>query len=137
MNDFFELRPAAVDEIDQIKKLADQNKQYLGFILLPTLIQAQKRDWLIVAVGKKTGKILGFINVWRRRDNWVTVMELCVVDCYRKYGIGVALMNYFPRPLKLKCTIENPANKFYARVGCKTAGIETGKKRKLQKWILI
>jgi GNAT superfamily N-acetyltransferase len=128
---------ATTEHLEEIKALADANKKWLGFVNRTALKEAQAKGWLYVAVGKKTGKVLGFANVWKRRDGWTTVMEICIAEPYRGYGLGADLLHKLPKPLRLKCTVDNPANEFYKRVGCKLEGQDEGKKRALNIWILI
>jgi ribosomal protein S18 acetylase RimI-like enzyme len=132
-----EIRLATIEDLGAVKQLADANRKWLGFVNRTGLAEAQAKGWLYVAIGKRTGKVLGFANVWRRKDGWATVMEICIDADYRGQGLGAKLLHALPKPFRLKCTVDNPANEFYKRVGCKLEGQDEGKKRALNIWILI
>jgi ribosomal protein S18 acetylase RimI-like enzyme len=110
------IRAATLEDLFQVKLIAVENKSTLGFILQPSLELAVKKGWLLVAIEGET--IVGFLNMWQRRDGWSTVMELCVQAGYRNRGYGRALLAATPRPIRLKCLANNTtANEFYYNTG--------------------
>lgn len=129
------VRTATIEDISTIKQIADRNRYTLGFIPRPNLIEAQSKGWLWVAC--EDSQVLGFANCWRRRDGWLTIRELCVAEQRRNQGIGQLIIMALPRPIRLKCPVDNRSNDFYRKLGfCKVA-VEPGKKRALNVWQLI
>lgn len=120
------IRPAGESDIPEIKKIADANKRYLGFTKGVILVASIAKTELHVAVLEK--RIVGFIRWHKRRDDWITVYELCVDETYRKQGIGRKLMDAIGNGLvKLKCHFDNPAMQFYKRLGFKVVSSEITK----------
>lgn len=127
------IRLADIDDIDEIKKIADQNKKEIGFILWPIMTASAKANELFVAFCQN--QVAGFIRWHKRKDGWSTVYEICVDEKFRKIGIGKKLLSRIPKPIRLKCPIDNESNTFYKRLGFTLTGQEPGKKRKLNVWI--
>lgn len=59
------------------------------------------------------------------------IYEIAVPKAWQGKGIGAAMINALPRPIRLKCTQDNPANGFYLRVGFILIDTEAGRKRPL------
>ena len=127
------VRYAHVGDLAAIKKIANQYKSELGYVMLPALREAIKRFELYVAfVG---AEIVGFVHFRTRRDGWHTVYELAAHRDWQKRGIGRMLLSAVPAPVRLKCTIDNaPANGFYEAAGMKNISREPGRKRELYVW---
>lgn len=70
----------------------------------------------------------------RRRDGRSTIYEVAVDKRYQGSGIVRALVQAVPTPVQLKCTVENPANRFYERIGFRVVKREPGKHRELNVW---
>jgi hypothetical protein len=47
-----EITVATLEHLEEIKALADANKQWLGFVNRTGLKEAQAKGWLYVAIGK-------------------------------------------------------------------------------------
>lgn len=130
-----EVRPATREDIPAVKKLADQNKHSIGFVNSAALAQNADKGWLLVAGLDK--EIVGFLNPWHRRDGWTTVMELCVAQTHRRSGIAQLLVGVLPRPVRLKCTVDNvEGNAFYRALDFQLVRTEPGKTRALNIWEL-
>lgn len=132
------IRLATTDDLDLVKYIADRpdNKKVLGFINRAALTEAIAKDSLYVAEDKDYGVIAGFMNVWRRQDGWVTVMELCIDSGYRKQGIGRELIDTLkPKSIRLKCPEGEPANGFYERLGFTFKRTTIGRNRNLNLWM--
>lgn len=127
------IRLADIDDIPEIKKIADQNKKEIGFILKPIIEASAKTNELFVAFYQN--RVAGFIRWHKRQDGWSTVYEICVDQKFRRIGIGRRLMARIPKPIQLKCPIDNEFNRFYRRLGFILTGQEPGKKRTLNIWI--
>ncbi len=126
------IRYAKVDDIPAIKRIGNQYKAELGFVNTAAL--KKSIDLFSLFVAEYRGMIVGFVNYYHRRDEWNTVYEIAVHRDYCGRGIGRALLEAVPTPRRLKCTIENPANRFYESVGMKMVRREQGKKRPLNVW---
>ena len=64
-----------------------------------------------------------------------TIYEIAVDERWRGLGVGRALLNAVPPPVRLKCTQDNVrGNAFYASAGMTLIGSEAGKHRPLNVW---
>lgn len=119
-------RLAEERDIPQIKKIADVDKRWLGFISRAWMGASITQEELRVAVVGTT--VAGFVRYHKRRDGVVTVYEICVAQAFRRRGLGKHLIcalgdNY----LRLKCHQNNPACGFYKSLGFEVAGTFTSK----------
>lgn len=128
------IRYAKEDDLPEIKRIANQYKNELGFVMLPALKASILKRSLLVAVD--TTGIVGFVNYNPRKDGTQTIYEIAVDRDHRGQHIGAGLIAAVPHPIKLKCTVDNPANDFYQAQGFKHAGTEDGRKRRLNLWQL-
>ena len=127
--------------IGEIKIIADANRDTIGFILRPALLEAMERKELIV-VKALNNKVMGFINYHHRQDRQTTIYEICVKTSYRHRGIGRRLIRTVVNEayslgkdrIVLKCPEGLPANRFYSRLGFCHVSTENGKKRRLNVW---
>lgn len=103
--------------------MADRHRSELGFVLRSALQAAIDRGELLVVEGH------GFVHYHRRRDGWHTVYELV-----SEGGVGRLLLDAVPRPLRLKCPADLPANAFYQFVGGTLVRTDPGKRRPLNVW---
>lgn len=121
------------NDIKSIKKITNQLRQELPFVMNVVLMDAISKDELYVA--DKDGLIVGFIHFHKRKDGWNTVHEIGILKEYQGTGVGKKLFNMIPKPRRLKTTEDNiKANEFYKRQGLKLTGQEQGKKRLLNIW---
>ncbi len=127
------VRLADIDDIDEIKKIADQYKKEIGFIVWPIFTNSAKAGELFVAFYQN--QVAGFIRWHKRKDGWSTVYEICVDEKFRKLGIGNKLISRVPKPIRLKCPTDNQYNGFYRHLGFILTGQESGRKRALNVWI--
>lgn len=119
-------------DIPNIKKIAQQYKNELGFVNSAALRESIQRFGLFVAI--QQSEIVGFMNTRTRRDGVTVVYEIAVRKDKRGQGIGRALMIAAGNNVRLKCTAENIANEFYAAIGMNCVGTEAGRKRALHVW---
>jgi N-acetylglutamate synthase-like GNAT family acetyltransferase len=137
-------RLATLEDVPVIKYIADRNKKTIGFVNRGALIEAIEHDCLYVAEDIADGCVIGFANIWkRRRDDWITLMEICIDVDYRRCGAGRALItkirhSNFDRPVRLKCPVDNESNEFYRALGFRMIRTEPaqGKKRALNVWVV-
>lgn len=121
------------DDIKPIKKITNQLRKELPFVMNVVLMDAISKDELYVA--DRNGIIIGFIHFHKRKDGWNTIHEIGVLKEYQGTGVGKKLFNMTPKPRRLKTTVDNiKANEFYKRQGLKLIGQEQGKIRLLNIW---
>lgn len=123
------IRAAADEDIPAIKRIANQHKNELGFVMTPSLRRGIEESELHVAL--VNGRVVGFVNWHLRRDGWSTVYEIAVERDHQRAGIGAELLATVMRPTRLKVTQDNPANAFYRNQGFTLARTEKGRKRAL------
>ena len=123
------VRLATLDDIDSIKKIADKHTKEIGFVLRPALLKHCNEKTLLVY--EIDGEVVGFCNYHRRRDSINVIYEICVSDNYRNKGIAKQLIDNVPKPIRLKCPVDNESNKFYVHIGARLVKTVAGKKRDL------
>lgn len=124
------VRFAVESDLQAVKKIANQYKDELGYVMLPALRESLARKTLIVA--EQNGFVVGFVNYRACRDGWQTVYEIAVDKRHAGQHIGAALLACVPKPIRLKTTVDNEAARaFYARQGFCEVERETGRKREL------
>lgn len=123
------VRLATLDDISDIKKIADKNSKEIGFVLRPALEEHCKKNTLLVC--EFDDKIAGFCNYHHRKDGINVIYEICVSKDFRNKGLAKELINSVPRPIRLKCPVDNESNKFYQHIGAKLVETVPGRKRDL------
>lgn len=117
-------RRATSADLDWVKRLADRHKREIGFVVRGALAAAIEREELLVCEG------VAFCHYRTRRDGVAVIYEIVS----EQPGCGRALLEATPRPTRLKCPVDLPANEFYARMGGTLVTTETGKVRALNVW---
>lgn len=140
------IRLAKPEDVDGAKLIAAQCAEELGFVNIATLLEAQKKDWLLIAsrhdIENQSEEVIGFINFRIKKDNNGTLYEIAVKKDYRGKGIGKRLLNDLiwrvfvtgGTELRLKCPVDLLANNFYQRNNFILYGTEPGRKRELNIW---
>jgi len=127
------IRWAVEGDLPAIKKIANQYKTELGFVMLQSLRRAITKNELYVA--EYGQRVVGFCNWHRCQDGWTTIYEVAVDKTRRGEQIGRALVETVPLPRRLKCTRDNDrANRFYKHIGGEIVALEQGRKRMLYRW---
>lgn len=131
-----QVKVAVIEDLQQIKALADAHRHELGFVnksIIDAAIKAQE----ILYVRDR-----GFLHFHHRQDKISTLYHFCVKSDWQRQGIGRQLINaweehskkYGINCLRLKCPIDLPANGFYSRLGFQRINIDPGKHRPLVVW---
>lgn len=124
------IRLATELDLVDIKRIANQNREFIGFVMKVSLMEAIQKKSLFVFVEESS--VIGFVHYHPRKDGWHTIHELAVDKRFHHIGIGQQLFDSVPLPIRLKTTVDNKiALNFYAKNGMSIIGIENGKKRKL------
>lgn len=126
------IRYASTDDIPAVKKIADSYKKELGFVNRTALAEAIVKLEVYIAILDQ--KIVGFVHWHQRIDGWRTLYEIAVSPAYRGLGLGSFLLSAVATPVRLKCTQDNPANKFYESQGMQCIGVDPGRVRPLNIW---
>jgi N-acetylglutamate synthase-like GNAT family acetyltransferase len=134
------IRHALTEDLDAIKKLADSNKDSIGFVMRSALAFGIEHRWLLVA--EHNGQVTGFAHYRHRRDQQSTLYELCVREESRGQQIGKMLINALLEEaraqgktcLLLKTPTDLQANGFYKHLGFVKREVQPGKKRDLNVW---
>ena len=124
------IRLASEQDLKDIKRIANQNREFIGFVMKVALMEAIQKKSLFVF--EDVSGVVGFVHYHPRKDGWHTIHELAVSKQLQAKGVGQQLFNTVPLPIRLKTTEDNVnALKFYAKNGMNIVGVENGKKRKL------
>ncbi len=137
------VKPIHPETIDDVKILADANRNSLGFITKKKFEEAVEQQRGKVAL--QDDMVVGFV-IYRHRkiDSQTTLSEICVHNDYHNQRIGSKLMLALIQDcehrcrefIQLKCPVDLAANGFYERLGFRLHTIEEGKKRQLKVWRL-
>lgn len=124
------IRLATEHDLTDIKRIANQNREFIGFVMKVALMESIQKKSLLVF--EDLSGVVGFVHYHPRKDGWHTVHELAVSKNLHSKGVGQQLFDSVPLPIRLKTTEDNlKALRFYAKNGMTIVGIENGKKRKL------
>jgi N-acetylglutamate synthase-like GNAT family acetyltransferase len=136
------VREALAADISSVKRLFDQHRIELGFVLRPTLEKAVQAREVLVVVTK--GQILGAVHFHHRHDKQTTLYHIAVSNSKHRKGIGTALIKALGEVcvvreqihILLKCPADLSANLFYAHLGFQHERTESGKRRALHIWVV-
>ncbi len=117
-----------------IKRISNQHREYLPFVMRVAIEDSIKRNEVIVC--EKDKRVIGFIHFHKRRDGYTTIHEVGVDRNFLSIGIGKNLINMIEKPIQLKVTTDNPANDFYKKLGFRFIKEIKGNKRNLNLYIL-
>jgi ribosomal protein S18 acetylase RimI-like enzyme len=131
-------------EIAGIKRIADDNKLELGFVLQPALAESLTAQRILVAKLDGIAGITGFLHYRHRKDRITKVYQICVDKQHRGKGVGEKLLDELRRNaaqmeqerLLLNCPEGLLANDFYRKYGFVQLGTLPGKRRRLIVWTL-
>ncbi|HPZ55674.1 MAG TPA: GNAT family N-acetyltransferase [Bacillota bacterium] len=138
-----DVRLAHSSDLEPVKRLADDNRDSIGFLPRAAFQESIKRGWLLVA--KVDGEPVGFVRFRpRATDDVCTLYEICVSHSWRRRGIGTLLLDalkahaqhHNKRWIRLKCPTDLEANRFYLQYGFRKIGCSEGKARPLVEWAM-
>lgn len=129
----FLIRLAKNEDYPFIKKISNQWKSELGFVMRVAIEESIKKDEVYVATIDNI--VIGFVHFHKRKDGWNTIHEIGIDKEYIKKGIGKKLFMKVPFPRQLKTTVDNDnANNFYKKMGMSLIKVINGRKRNLNFW---
>jgi GNAT superfamily N-acetyltransferase len=140
MNQSVEVASATIADVDQIKRIADANRQSLGFLTRGTIAAATIDGRVLIA--RWLGCLVGFATYRHRKDGQTTLLDLCVDQDSRNSGVGASLVDELLnrarvqgcQAVRLKCPRDLPANRFYEAMGFTMLTTVPGRKRSLNVW---
>lgn len=132
------IRKAKKNDIEQIKEIADNETNALGFVNRKAFLEGIDNKTVFVAcVGQE---IIGFQQYYhRKRDQQTTLYRKAVKKEWRNQGVGTKLVDAVVKEsrilgrkfLLLKCPIDNRSNIFHKKYGFQKIDTENGRRRKL------
>lgn len=137
------VRPAEMADISECKRMADANREALGFLTGVVFSDAAQRGRLLVA--HMNERVVGFVRYNHRvRGTETALYDICVNDDARYHGVGRTLIKALTEECRrsnrasivLRCPASLPANGFYQRLGFLHCGTEPGRRRALSVWRL-
>lgn len=124
------IRLANSGDFKEIKRIANQNREFIGFVMNVALEESVKNKSLLVI--ENYSEVVGFVHYHPRKDGWNTIHEIAIDKNYHGMGFGQQLFDEVPLPIRLKTTKDNVnAISFYEKNGMKMVRVEQGKKREL------
>ncbi|OQA17397.1 MAG: GTP cyclohydrolase FolE2 [bacterium ADurb.Bin363] len=133
---------ATSEHLDQIKVIADKNRDSLGFIIRSAVVKAIDNKEVFVAL--YNDNVVGFLIFHLRKDQQATLYDICISKNFRGRSVGkklakrliVEAKKHNKLYIQLKCPENLPSNEFYKALNFELVGKETGKKRNLNIWKL-
>lgn len=73
---------------------------------------------------------VGFVRFgWSKKFHSFILQDIGILEKYKRKGVGKFIIDNLPRPLILKCNIDNTnGNKFYKKIGMTLNGVTMTKK---------
>jgi ribosomal protein S18 acetylase RimI-like enzyme len=136
-----ETRKARASDLEDIKRIADAERDAFGFIRRAAIRQAICEGNIVVVTVDQ--QVVGFQHFYhRKRDLQTTLYHKAVLPAFRRHGLATRLVDAVVREaremgrqkLRLKCPVGLPANRFHGDYGFILVDQEEGKKRKLNVW---
>ena len=127
------IRTGIKEDIEVISKIASKYSKEIGFVMKVVLEESCETRTLYTILYKN--EIVGFCNFnIRNKDKVCVIYEICIDEKCRGLGLAKKTIELLPKPIQLKCPIDNKSNKFYEGIGFTKIDIEKGKKRPLNVW---
>ena len=127
------IRTGIKEDVETISKIASKYSKEIGFVMKVVLEESCETKTLYTVLYKN--EIVGFCNFnIRNKDKVCIIYEICIDEKCRGLGLAKKTIDLLPKPIQLKCPIDNKSNKFYEGIGFTKIGIEKGKKRPLNIW---
>ena len=127
------IRTGIKEDVEAISKIASKYSKEIGFVMKVVLEESCETKTLYTVLYKN--EIVGFCNFnIRNKDKVCIIYEICIDEKCRGLGLAKKTIDLLPKPIQLKCPIDNKSNKFYEGIGFTKIDIEKGKKRPLNVW---
>lgn len=138
------IKASTLKDLDDIKLLADESRQELGFVLKPALRESIRNRSLYVVKRSASSPVVGFVHFRNRKDRVTKIYQICIDRCVRRLGFGSKLIKAVLKQaavigqikVALQCPEDLPANYFYYQNKFSIKNIVQGKRRRLIVWEL-
>ena len=128
----YNIRNAKLKDSDFIKDIYKAEKKHLGSFNLYQCWdnyinkKSKERFWVVYADNDNTG----FVRFgWSKKFNSYILQDIGVNEKYKRKGVGKYILQKLPRPLMLKCNVDNiTGNNFYKSFGMTLNGTTQTKK---------
>ena len=128
----YNIRNAKLKDSDFIKDIYKAEKKHLGSFNLYQCWdnyinkKSKERFWVVYADNHNTG----FVRFgWSKKFNSYILQDIGVNEKYKRKGVGKYILEKLPRPLILKCNVDNiTGNNFYKSFGMTLNGTTQTKK---------
>ncbi len=137
------IRYAQPSDTSACKRIADSNRDAVGFMMTVVFSEAVARGRLLVA--EMDDAVAGFVRFNHRvRGTETALYDLCVDQDMRRCGVGRTLIDALVdecrasnrASIMLRCPDGLPANDFYRKLDFRFCGYEQGRRRALRVWRL-
>ena len=121
--------------------ILQKNSTTVGRVFREQVLTHHRAQELALAVDD-AGAVVGCACFHKKLDGVVKLEQIAVARDWRRLGAASKMIAWLVEcararsatAIELKCTAENPANKFYEKSGFRHCGEEPGKKRPLVNW---
>ena len=128
----YNIRNAKLKDSDFIKDIYKAEKKHLGSFNLYQCWdnyinkKSKERFWVVYTDNHNTG----FVRFgWSKKFNSYILQDIGVNEKYKRKGVGKYILEKLPRPLILKCNVDNiTGNNFYKSFGMTLNGTTQTKK---------
>ena len=135
-NDNVSIRPGNVRDLFPAKQIYDCNKNELGFVIKPMILESIEKRWFIVV--EINEDIIGLCRFRIKKNKTLKLYEICIGKAYRRQGLASKLMDYlvdYSAPfhldkIELKCPVGLIANEFYRNYGFIKNDVESPKDKR-------
>src|SRR5579884_1098116 len=112
------------DDLEDIKRIADQSRNELGFVIRAAIQEAILDKRILVCRAHKH-RLCGFVHFRHRLDRCTKIYQLCLIPPCQRKGWGrnliLALIDLARErcqlSIALRCPDDLPANDFYRAIG--------------------
>ena len=138
----YKIKNAKRIDADFIKDIYKAEKEHLGSFNLYQCWdnylrkKSKEKFWVVKNLVKCPVEYVeyqdnvGFVRFgWSKKFNSFILQDIGILEKYKRKGVGRFIIDNLPKPLILKCNIDNTSgNKFYKKIGMTLNGITMTKK---------
>jgi|TARA_R110001606_G_scaffold322173_1_gene469068 predicted acetyltransferase len=138
----YKIKNAKRIDADFIKDIYKAEKEHLGSFNLYQCWdnylrkKSKEKFWVVKNLVKCPVEYVeyqdnvGFVRFgWSKKFHSFILQDIGILEKYKRKGVGKFIIDNLPRPLILKCNIDNTnGNKFYKKIGMTLNGVTMTKK---------
>ena len=134
---------AQIHDVEKASEFVLGFREELGFVSRVKLLGSQAKGELILVFSDQ--EIVGLLCFHFRRDQQITIYNICVHPCHQRRGIGTTMFGFLLdagkqlgcKCVRLKCPVDLvAANAFYIKLGFNQVQVLSGKYRRLNMYDL-